>query len=58
MLRFEECGSVEVRGERFLRREVRATALPAKGAKFAKEGESACRCWDFGDLRPKAEAPG
>ncbi len=36
---FEEGGSVEVRGERFERREVRATAFPAKGAKVAQRAQ-------------------
>jgi hypothetical protein len=36
MQRFEKCGSVEVRGERFVRREGRAAAFPAKGAKVGK----------------------
>jgi hypothetical protein len=41
---FEEGGSVEVRGERFERREVRATAFPTRGREGAKEGKSACPC--------------
>ncbi len=40
---FEEGGSVEVRGERFERREVRATAFPAKGAKVARRSQRKAR---------------
>jgi hypothetical protein len=40
---FEEGGSVEVRGERFERREVRATAFPAKGAKVQRKARARAR---------------